>query len=283
MSKSRTLSLAMGLAVAGLLTVVSPSVSQEVVTLALVNGERPSGELIDLNAKGFTLRVSGENRSFAASEVAAVEFVVGPPSAQAAAALTRGQPVVVLRNGQVIEGRLTDIGGTKPLRVTVDTASGSRDFPSNEVAQVHLRQTAQAASSGTNQVVGTGGEGAAIAVPANTPWTDTNIVVVRGERVMFDASGDIMVAAQASGGVGGADIAPSGRLPLSNGRVGALIGRIGTGQPFLIGANDQAIVMPASGRLQLGINDEHFADNTGAFSVVVTRRAGAAGNAPWSR
>jgi hypothetical protein len=29
--------------------------------------------------------------------------------------------------------------------------------------------------------------------------------------------------------------------------------------------------MPANGRLQLGINDDHHADNTGQFTVAVTR------------
>jgi hypothetical protein len=31
--------------------------------------------------------------------------------------------------------------------------------------------------------------------------------------------------------------------------------------------------MPVNGRLFLGINDNHFADNSGAFSVGVTKQA----------
>lgn len=44
-----------------------PLHAQEVATLVLRNGERPSGELIDLNAGGFWLRVNGQDRAFPAA------------------------------------------------------------------------------------------------------------------------------------------------------------------------------------------------------------------------
>ena len=51
--------------------------------------------------------------------------------------------------------------------------------------------------------------------------------------------------------------------------VGGLIGRVGTSAPFPIGSNTQPIVMPADGRLMLGINDNQITDNSGAFTVSV--------------
>ena len=54
--------------------------------------------------------------------------------------------------------------------------------------------------------------------------------------------------------------------------VGGLIGRVGNSAPFPIGANVQPIRMPANGTLLLGVNDDATADNSGFFSVVVTRR-----------
>jgi len=42
--------------------------------------------------------------------------------------------------------------------------------------------------------------------------------------------------------------------------VGALIGRIGNGTPFGIGTQTQPLVMPASGRLMLGVNDNDLED-----------------------
>jgi len=44
-----------------LLTVL-PVHAQEGATLVLLDGQRPSGELIDLNAGGFTLRTNGQEQ-----------------------------------------------------------------------------------------------------------------------------------------------------------------------------------------------------------------------------
>src|SRR5262245_66163664 len=82
-----------------------PAAAQEVATLALRNGERPSGQLIDLNASGFTLRISGQDRQFSANDVPAVEFAVGPPPTDAQSRINAGQAVLLMRNAQVMEGR----------------------------------------------------------------------------------------------------------------------------------------------------------------------------------
>ena len=49
----------------------------------------------------------------------------------------------------------------------------------------------------------------------------------------------------------------------------ALIGRIDGARPF--GVGDRAsIVIPASGLLYLGINDDNVSDNSGQFQVVIS-------------
>jgi hypothetical protein len=246
--------------------------AQEPSTLVLKSGERISGELVDMNASGFAIRVNGQDRTVGTGDVASVEFVGGAMPADAQNRVNAGQQVVVLRSGEVIEGRLSDVGGTRPLRLTVDTPSGQRNFNSSDVAQIYL------ARPGGSQAVATSGQAAqipagaqTITVPANQPWTDTGITVQRGERIQFNASGDIMVSAQASSGVGGSPIQAGGRLPVGTAGVGALIARVGNGAPFLIATNTAPIPMPANGRLQLGINDDHHADNSGNFTVAITR------------
>jgi len=42
---------------------------------------------------------------------------------------------------------------------------------------------------------------------------------------------------------------------------------VGNSQPFAIGTNREAIVMPADGELLLNINDDRRTDNSGSFSV----------------
>ena len=190
----------LGLGLFSLMTVV-PLSAQEVATLALRNGERPSGELIDLNASGYTLSIGGQERQFSANDVAAVEFVVGPLPADAQAKVNAGQWVVLLRSGQVIDGRLSDIGGTRPLRVTIDTPSGPREFSSNDIAQAHLfplNSPAAVGTSGTQSAVASVPAAGTFTVPANQAWTDTGFVVRRGMRLAFTVNGDINLSAGAS-------------------------------------------------------------------------------------
>jgi hypothetical protein len=49
---------------------------------------------------------------------------------------------------------------------------------------------------------------------------------------------------------------------------GALIGRIGSGAPFLVGSN-LSTAADSSGELSLGVNDLQSDDNTGAFSAQI--------------
>jgi len=257
------------------LTTALPIAAQETATLALRNGERPSGELIDLNASGFTLRINGQERQFPAGEVAAVEFVGGPLPGDAQARVNAGQAVVLLRNGQVIEGRLSDIGGTRPLRLTVDTPSGQREFTSNDVAQLHLaamHQPAPAATTGQTAQALPVPSGARVTIPANQAWVDSGVTVRRGMQIQFTSTGDVMISPSASSGVAGstAVTSPTARYPLQGAPAGAVIGRVGNSAPFLIGSITQPIEMPANGRLMLGINDDQLNDNTGNYTVIIT-------------
>ena len=61
------------------------------------------------------------------------------------------------------------------------------------------------------------------------------------------------------------------RYPLQGVPAGALIGRVGSGAPFAIGTNTAPITMPANGPLMLGINDDVLNDNSGSYSVNLSR------------
>lgn len=251
----------------GLLTLL-PLQAQEEATLVLHDGQRPSGELIDLNASGFILRTNGQERAFPAADVRVVEFAGGGPPSEAHSRIDAGQSFIVLRGGRIIDGRLSDIGGTHPLRVTVETSEGSRSFTSNEVAQVYLHGPGRAVATTDSAPLAN-----AISVPASQPWTNSGISVRKGQRLNFLTSGHIMLAPSASSGVGGSPAAtnPGVRYPVPDAPAGALIGRIDRRPPFAIGTNTQAIVMTHKGRLYLGVNDDHYEDNSGEYRVSVSR------------
>lgn len=252
--------------------------AQEPSTVVLKSGERISCELIDMNGSGFAVRVNGQDRNISVGDVSAVEFAVGPIPADAQNRINNGQPVVVMKNGQVLEGRLSDVGGTRPLRLTIDTPSGQRDLSSNDVAQIHLSRGASAQADGMKtpaqqqQVPAAGAR--TIQVPANQLWTDTGITVLRGESLQFQSSGDIMISPTQSSGLGGAPVPAGGPLPVGSAGPGALIARVGNGAPFLLSNNPSPVPMPAAGRLMLGINDNDHTDNSGAFTVSISRLGG---------
>jgi hypothetical protein len=56
--------------------------------------------------------------------------------------------------------------------------------------------------------------------------------------------------------------------PIGNIIAGALIGQIGGYPPFAIG-DQRSIVAPVTGRLYLGVNDDHLPDNRGEFTVTL--------------
>ncbi len=264
--------LLIGCGIAGFaLMAVLPANAQESATIVMRDGQRQTGRIVDLNASGFTVTVGDETRQIARDEVAAIEFVGGGIPAEAQDRVNNGQPIVVLRNGEVVNGNLTDIGGTSPLRITIDTGSGSRDFSSNDVARIYFHNTNETAAAAENAA--NAPARGALAVQATREWTDTGIRVNKGQRVTFTASGEIRIADDKTSTPGGNPdaTAPNMKYPVFNAPVGALIAKVGNGTPFLIGENTQAIAMPASGELMLGVNDNHFPDNGGAFTVQVQR------------
>jgi hypothetical protein len=248
---------------------VVPVAAQEPATLVLRSGERVSGELLDHGGVGFTVRVHGQERQFPTSEVVVVEFAPGNPSPEVRTRLRGGAPVLVLRNGAVMEARLTDVSGSRPVRVSFDTANGLRDFPSSEIAQIFLSNPAENGLAPAVEPPPAGQR--TVQVDARQPWTDSGLVVRAGERIAFNATGDIDVLTGQGMSAGPAGTpAVKGNYPVAGASAGALIARVGTGRPFLVGSSAEPIRMPANGRLFLGINDDHLGDNSGAFTVGLT-------------
>lgn len=295
MLKKSCVAVLLAVAAAAAVLVAAPR-----ATLILRNGDRVNGDLVDMGGSGFTLRTGGGEKTIATDEVAAIDFQGGAIPGNVAARIQAGRPFVVLRNGDIVEGRLIDIGGTNPLHLTVRTPDGERDFNSNEVSRVLLARwegmpapAAKPAEQRTNvnptdqptaqptaqpstpaeHALAQGGPG--ISVPGNPCWTDTGISVQRDQFVSFLASGEIGLSGNADD-IAGPSGSKTGRYapnaPLPSVLAGALLGRVANGQPFGIGDQTQPLVMPATGKLYLGINDDQCGDNRGEFRVLLVTR-----------
>ena len=191
---------------------------------------------------------------------------------------------LVLRNGQVIRGTADDWKGDT---LVFDTVASRQTYNASDIARLYLVGGPRARAlfgnagttgGGTGSTAGGGGGGrgnpdATVRVEANNPWTDTGLVVRNGEQIAFRTNGTITVVKDvATGPDGQKDMPPQPRFPLPEMSVGGLIGRVGNGRPFVIGSTRTPIDMRGNGRLFLGINDDHHADNAGAFDVQIFRR-----------
>ena len=255
------------------------------VTFVLRSGERVSGELTYKGGTTYTLN----GRDYPSDDIAMIAFTPGDPSAAELQQIPsvdnnpseHERHVFVTRDGQVVFGKIYHISPDGST-ITFDRREGGRqDVAAGNLARVYvnpagarsvyaavLNTPAAPAAVATSGVMSAG----AINVQANQPWTDTGITVKNGDRVYFTTNGQITVGpgfvatADGSGTAG----ARAG-LPVPGMPAGGLIARVNNGAPFPIGANSQAIVMPAGGRLYVGVNDDNFGDNSGFFAVTVRK------------
>jgi len=252
-------------------------------TLVMKNGDRHSGTLVYHNDNNFNLIENGQEKPYPVDQIAVVDLGGGTPSSGELNQLpTSADPpelqrhMIVLKDGTAIKGKLYTI---KENAFTFDTENGQRrDFDISNINRMYVsapgaRQLYAAQLSQPTSAVATSGQAVpgSFTVNAASGWVDTGRTVRRGQQLSIQSTGEIHF------GSGGDQVAdPNGKqgdpsqptLPLPSAGVGALIGRIGNGTPFLIGAQGSA-TMPASGRLFLGVNDRELSDNSGAFSVVI--------------
>ena len=258
------------LAAAAVCALAVSTQAQENATLVLRSGEKVAGQLVDMGGVGFTVRVNGQERQIATNDVSVIDFTGNGDVSEAD--LNRGQ-TLWLRNGQTVDGQLYDIAGTSPLKITLKTSTGDREFASSEIGRIVLsRPSPGVATSGSSSTTGVP-EGTGVAVPGNTAWTPTGQTVRRGDRLSFTATGEVRLSTDASD-VANANGSRAGRkaagAPVPDAAAGALIARVGNSAPFPIGEN-QTVTMPANGQLFLGINDDHVADNQGGYRVTLQR------------
>jgi hypothetical protein len=120
--------------------------------------------------------------------------------------------------------------------------------------------------------VGTVGTGQDVFVRADSPWTETGVFLRAGELFRLDASGTINWGGGRVDGPAGEVGSPyNANRPMPNRPGGALIARVGNGEPFFVGPGQTSFRASTTGRLYLGVNDDYLRDNSGSFRVYVGR------------
>lgn len=268
----------------------------EQATFILNNGQRQSGTVVFHGGNGYNLidgnlnlRIGSNEQSFSENDVSVIDFVGGTPPERELQAVPATGNLIALRNGGLEQGHFVNIvNGETVLWQNQD--GSTQQYPISEVSRIYLNpQGARVAynyngamgQAAAPSAVGTAGQMSnapvppgAVAVQANQAWTPSGVTVRKGERWAFQTSGQIAFgqsAGQTSGPDGSGPAAGPG-FPVPQMPVGGLIGKVGNGAPFPIGSNSQPIVMPETGQLMLGINDNQLGDNSGYFTVTIAKR-----------
>ena len=264
----------------GILTLTAAQAFAQSAIVVLRNGDRVRAEVLDMG-RNFAFNINGQVRQIPIDEVALLDFT-GEGRNIPVEELTKAHAAngyVVMRSGDQFAARLQDFTGKPLIAVLSD-----RKVMLSDVARIYMGRVSNVAGFPTLAgPTGTSSQSPAepvpsqapararqVVVPGNVQWTHTVFTVSRGQMLRFEPSGEIRLS------FNGDDVArPAGatsfrfaaQAPIPTIPVGALIGRVGNGQPFSIGDTTQAFDMPATGRLFLGINDDHVADNSGNFVV----------------
>jgi len=115
-------------------------------------------------------------------------------------------------------------------------------------------------------------------VRSDQPWTDTGTTLEKGQTFTVIAAGHMntcfgqnfpVCVFNAPQGKVGSTSCQSGACLLYGAPYGLLVGRIGGGTPFAVGAGG-TFTASNSGTLELGINDAGWDDNAGFFTALIT-------------
>ena len=262
---------------AGILALGAAQAFAQSATVVMRNGDRVQAEVLDMG-RDYAISVNGQVRRVPLGEVVLLDFTGNGRdiSAEELSRANAASGYVVMRNGETFNASLQDFMG-KPL---IALFSNGRKSNIGDISRIYTGSVANVAGfpnqpNNNNATAPTSGQAApsharSIVVPSNVVWTNTGINVSRGQKLRFEPSGEIRISfngndvSNAGGTSRNAERAIIGSTP-----VGALVGRVGNGAPFVIGATPSAIEISDSGRLFLGVNDDHHADNSGNFVVKV--------------
>ncbi len=232
------LTLALGLTVAALAD-----------TIRLKNGSVIHGQVVGFKDQQFTIMVGDGSRgrrstiSVYMEDVDSIEF----DSAGAPATASDNEPVAPPRNQP---------SNTQPTYVPPPTAgppaSGNSTNP--QFFQINVKVRADNTSNG---------------------WTNTGLVVRRGQRLRINASGRVSLGPGRFSAPDGLPNVPDRDKLMRNQPTGGLIAVIGDDNDnFIFIGKNRDFVAQRDGVLFLGVNEGNLSDNSGSFDVVIEAEAG---------
>jgi hypothetical protein len=115
----------------------------------------------------------------------------------------------------------------------------------------------------------------------NNGWTNSGLVVRKGQRLRISASGRVSLGRSRFSTPGGVSTMNDANKLMPNEATGALIAVIGdNNDDFILVGPRREFIAQRDGVLFLGVNEADLTDNTGSYDIVIEAEAGSSGNRP---
>ena len=221
-------------------------------TIRLKDGSVIRGQVIGFKDQQFTILIGGNARG------------------------RRGQTTVYVEDVESIEfdanpgtGTATDDGSARN-NPPVTRPSIPNNQPNNTVSDRSIDTNSGSSSAPTFFTIKVGVRADA----TNNGWTNSGLVVRKGQRLRISASGRVSLGRGRFSTPGGVNGIQDAEKLMRNEATGALIAVIGDdNDDFLLIGPRREFVAQRDGVLFLGVNEGDLADNTGSYDIVIEAEA----------
>jgi hypothetical protein len=227
-------------------------------TIRLKDGSVIRGQVIGFKDQQFTILIGGNAKGRRGQTTVYVEDVESIDFDSSTGAQTVTQPVT--------DDSSARNNAPPPLMrpSTPNTQPDSTDSRSNDTLPVSSSATP---TFFTIKV-------AVRADSANNGWTNSGLVVRKGQRLRISASGRVSLGRGRFSTPGGVATIPDNEKLMRNEATGALIAVIGDdNDDFILIGPRREFVAQRDGVLFLGVNEGDLTDNTGSYDIVIEAEA----------
>ncbi|HEX6717166.1 MAG TPA: LecA/PA-IL family lectin [Pyrinomonadaceae bacterium] len=236
-----------------ILLLVSISTPLLADTIRLKDGSVIRGQVIGFKDQQFTILIGGNARG------------------------RRGQTTVYVEDVESIDFDSTTTNTSTPTddssarnNVPVQRPSYPNTQPDNTVSDRPVNTTPVSSSNPTFFTIKVGVR----ADNANNGWTNSGLVVRKGQRLRISASGRVSLGRGRFSTPGGLSNVPDQDKLMRNEATGALIAVIGDdNDDFILVGPRREFVAQRDGVLFLGVNEGDLTDNTGSYDIVIEAEA----------
>lgn len=232
-----------------LLSLVTPILAD---TIRLKDGSVIRGQVIGFKDQQFTILIGGNARGRRGQTTVYVEDVESIEFDSSSGPSTTTDDSTARNNPPPLNNNRRNDPDPAPSEPRIDTSTGGSSAPPTFFTiKVGVRADA-----------------------ANNGWTNSGLVVRKGQRLRISASGRVSLGRGRFSTPGGVSNANDADKLMRNEATGALIAVIGDdNDEFILIGPRREFVAQRDGVLFLGVNEGDLTDNTGSYDIVIEAEA----------